>query len=183
MQADSSGSIFIQGIVLGFLFGVLANWVFAIILRLLPDVWVRYGVQIERLQELEDDPHFPQWWALVKIAPPFWLKRIFLKEPLSEYLVVRLKLDNGKWTGTKWEGGDINHSRFRADGAGTINALAFTISRPIIYLCDFIDGANAIKDGQHTLQVRVVRLLDNEKAAEKRFSLTVEKERLNVDDS
>lgn len=169
---ESSGSTYLQGIILGFVLGVSANWVFAVILRLLPDQWVRYKVQIERLQELEDGS-FRLWWARTKIARPFWLKRIFLKEPLMEYLGVELKIDNGEWTRTKWERGDVNEYRSRADGVGMINALAFTVSRPSVYLADNMSAGNAIQEGKHALQLRVTRLLDSKVAAEKQFSFVV----------
>lgn len=168
-------------IILGFLLGFFANWAFAIALRSLPDDWVRYRIQIDQLQERED-PSSPQWWARVKIVSPRWLKRVFLKEPLKEYLGVELKLDGGKCIRTKWEGGDVNHSLFRADGAGMFNALAFTVSHPNVYLTDNITGAeNVIQEGKHTVRARIIRLVDGDVAAEKQFPFVVAKGRVSIE--
>ena len=161
----------IRAFILGLVAGILANQVFAMVTRALPSQWVRYTVKIGQ-PEFDDD--ISSWKVPVKISSPPWYRRMFML-PLNEYLLVEIKLDNGKWVKTKWDKGDTGETMLLANGVMTVDATIFT-RQGCWYLADKNRTDYSINSQNNLLSIRIKRSLDNEIADEFSFpfSLTVD---------
>jgi hypothetical protein len=149
---------------LGFIAGIFANQVFAMLSRLLPDKWVRYGVLIG---ELEKQNTLGVIWIsqITLTSPSRWRRALML--PLIEYLIAEVRFNNGEWIKTRWQTGDVNIAMLRADGLMTIPVVILTYSGSQSYLGDNIQ-TNLITDSG-IIELRIIRSVDKQEAAIKRF--------------
>ena len=143
---------------LGFLAGFFANFVFRLIARMLPATWVRYMVRIGN-PKCEKDLAGSNWIVPVTIAPPRW-KRLFM-DPLKEYLIAELSLDDTSWINTKWDIGDIANTMLRVDGAMSVPVILLCCSGSTgCYLGDRYLEQDYIIEQLQDLHLRIVRSLD-----------------------
>ncbi len=141
---------------LGFVAGFLANQVFAMFTRALPQEWVRYKIRIGT-PELERRKFY--WFVPVTISTPPWFRRM-LMPVLTEYLTVEVKLDDKDWIGTKWDVGDAPVYMLRTDGVMTVPAIIFMCHNTNLYL-----GGEGFENEDKVTQmenisIRVVRSMD-----------------------
>lgn len=158
----------------GLLIGFLANWAFVVWTRLLRAELVRYPVQIGDLSHHKEGDFLYREVSVKILLPDCW--RVTLKEPLREYLHVRLKLDKGEWVQGKWTEGDLNVYRLLADGAMRASAIVFTCYNQRVCLADDIDSP--IGEGNHTIDIQVIRSWDEDVADKMKISFAVDKGKL-----
>ena len=155
----------LTGLIIGFIAGLLVNWVFGMISRLLPPTWSRYSLHFGEVEKKQDFTCFTQV-IQVTVSPPRW--KHILMEPMREYLVIEVRIDNGIWIQSTWDEGDIGIYRLRADAAMSVYGIVLTTaSGGSGYLADkFLEPEYKIKDCPHKIGVRIVRSMDKEIAAE-----------------
>ena len=159
----------IVGFWIGFIAGFFANWVFAMVGRLLPPTWVRYEVTIG-LAKLNSSQIGEEWMVSVRISPPRWKKA--LMDALVEYLIVDVQI-NGKLYQSKWATGDLSEVRLRADGAMTVDC--FMLSRlghggNWCIADQYSEPSLMLSTMPSEVAIRITRSLDKTVADEKVFS-------------
>ena len=155
---------------LGFIAGFIANWVFAMITRLLPPTWVRYEVRIGEPRKNVSSVG-EEWMSPVTIIPPRWKRA--LMEPLKEYLIAHVRFDNsGSWYISKWATGDFSDSRLRADGGMTVHVFLLSrLGHGGFWGVTDSYGETKLKVVPKITSVRIVRSLDNSIAKEEEFTV------------
>ncbi len=157
---------------IGFAAGVLANQVFAMLVRLLPATWVRYKVILGK--PYNDSKGVGECWVVpISIIPPRWKRAIM--EPLIEYLLVEVLID-GEWYESKWIVGDVNEIRLRGDGAMTVSSYLF---HRMGHVGNWIIADEPTDDDSiiplsaipKSIKVRVYYSLDNKTADEKSYQV------------
>lgn len=144
---------------LGFLAGFLANWLFAMLTRLLPATWVRYTVNLVSVRE---DSYV--WLVDVSITPPRWKRA--LMEPMTEYLLANVSLSGKTAKPAQWVHGDIRSRLLRADGAMTVPIEVLTTGGVAGVLgVGEPDNTPLISDGTYNIDVTIIRSVDGTKAA------------------
>jgi len=149
---------------LGFIIGFLANWGYAMIMRLLPATICRYPVKIDVTRTDKSISGMLTIKSAVIIGPPG--KSRALMEPLVEDLAVKLKMDNMEWVQGVWSCGDIDEDYFTANRtARTFTVLASTggTGGEVFISNKYGENEYLIPDGAHVLEVQIVRVVDNKK--------------------
>ena len=149
----------------GVLAGIVASVLVSFLAKLFPARWVRYSVRFDDFKDRKDLAATTRVIPVV-IKAPLW--RI-LKEPLREYLIVEVRVDNGAWVQSKWDEGDVGIDRLRVDAAMTAYATALTMSSDERkkYLGDkFLRDEYEIQGQSHQIGLRVVRSVDEKIAFE-----------------
>ena len=80
----------ILSFIIGLIVGILANQVFAMLTRAVPQEWVRYKVYMGP-PEIEKASGIANWLVPVTISPPPWYRRMFMST-LTEYLTVEVRV-------------------------------------------------------------------------------------------
>ncbi|MBI4339803.1 MAG: hypothetical protein HY680_07600 [Chloroflexi bacterium] len=146
---------------LGFLSGIVANQVFGMITRALPQTWVRWRVELTGAGYSDELMGFTQVVVHVEVTPPVWWKRL-LMEPMSEYLVMMASLDgNRKGQRVPWTEGDAMSYLFRIDAPILRWAQILSCTQNGVFLCDRYPQ-DRVPDGEHRLQLVVNRAGDGE---------------------
>jgi hypothetical protein len=158
----------------GFIIGLLANWGYAMIMRLLPATLCRYPIKID---VVDVDKSFSGTLTVkiaVKIGPPG--KSRALMPPLIEDLAIRLKMDKGEWINGVWHQGDIDEDYFTANRTTRAHAVLATTGNDgvMVFLSNkYLEEAYLIKDGEHLIEIQIIRVIDNKMADSKVLPLIV----------